>query len=119
MGTVVEDLIGDRGLEAIAVRNGSGGPSQLEVRALFVFIGADPRTDWLSGEVALDDKGFVLAGSELAATPDGPATSLALETSAPGVFAVGDVRSGSIKRVASAVGEGSMAVRMVHQHLAA
>ena len=119
MRTQVDELMGDRSLDAIALRNGGTATSELPVRALFVFIGADPRTNWLSGVVELDDKGFVLTGSELASVPNSPAAPLALETSEPGVFAVGDVRSGSIKRVASAVGEGSMAVRMVHQHLAA
>jgi thioredoxin reductase (NADPH) len=117
-GTQVQELIGDRGLEALTISNGDG-PTRLPAKALFVFIGADPRTGWLTDEVMLDNKGFVLTGAELAAaTGTGDALPLALETSAPGVFAVGDVRSGSIKRVASAVGEGSMAVRLVHQHLA-
>jgi thioredoxin reductase (NADPH) len=117
--TQVDELIGDRGLEALMVRDGEGQSSQLDVKALFVFIGADPRTGWVTDEVMLDGKGFVLTGTELAAASEvGAAQPLALETSAPGVFAVGDVRSGSIKRVASAVGEGSMAVRLVHDHLA-
>jgi thioredoxin reductase (NADPH) len=117
--TQVDELLGDRGLEALMVRNGNGERTRLEAKALFVFIGADPRTGWLTDEVLLDGKGFVLTGSELAAASDvGEAQPLALETSAPGVFAVGDVRAASIKRVASAVGEGSMAVRLVHQHLA-
>jgi thioredoxin reductase (NADPH) len=117
--TQVEELLGERGLEGLAVSNGNGARTQLDVKALFVFIGADPRTGWLTDEVMLDAKGFVLTGPELAAASEvGAAQPLALETSAPGVFAVGDVRSGSIKRVASAVGEGSMAVRLVHDHLA-
>jgi thioredoxin reductase (NADPH) len=119
--TQVDELIGDRGLDALMLRNGSGDGSdrsQLDVKALFVFIGADPRTGWLTDEVRLDEKGFVMTGAELAAVEQTPSMPLALETSAPGVFAVGDVRSGSIKRVASAVGEGSMAVRLVHQYLA-
>jgi thioredoxin reductase (NADPH) len=117
--TQVDELIGERGLEALLLTNGSGERTRLESKALFVFIGADPRTGWLTGEVMLDSKGFVLTGSELAAAMEtSDAMPLALETSAPGVFAVGDVRSGSVKRVASAVGEGSMAVRLVHQHLA-
>jgi thioredoxin reductase (NADPH) len=117
--TEVEALIGDRSLEGLELRNGSGGPARLDVKALFVFIGADASTGWLSDEVQLDNKGFVLTGAELAAaTETGGRQPLTLETSAPGVFAVGDVRSGSIKRVASAVGEGSMAVRLVHEHLA-
>ena len=98
----------------------TGEHTQLDATALFVFIGADPNTGWLSGEVGLDDKDFVLTGRDLdGKLGDGAAPPLFLETSAPGVFAVGDVRSGSIKRVASAVGEGSMAVRLVHQRLAA
>jgi thioredoxin reductase (NADPH) len=118
--TEVDELVGGRSLEALMLRNGSGdgNRARLDAQALFVFIGADPGTKWLADEVRLDDKGFVLTGSELAAAESSPALPLALETSEPGVFAVGDVRSGSVKRVASAVGEGSMAVRMVHQHLA-
>jgi thioredoxin reductase (NADPH) len=94
-------------------------------RALFVFIGAEANTGWLAGTVELDERGFVLTGREL----DGSALDedawqglsrepFLLEVSMPGVFAAGDMRSGSIKRVASAVGEGSMAVRLVHQYLA-
>ena len=117
--TQVDELIGDRGLDALMLSNGGGAPTRLDCKALFVFIGADPHTGWLTDEVMLDGKGFVLTGAELAAaTETGDAQPMALETSAPGVFAVGDVRSGSVKRVASAVGEGSMAVRLVHQHLA-
>jgi thioredoxin reductase (NADPH) len=118
--TEIDELIGDRGLDALMVRNGNGVRSRLDVKALFVFIGADASTSWLADEVLLDAKGFVLTGGELAAATDVDGRPpLTLETSAPGVFAVGDVRSGSIKRVASAVGEGSMAVRLVHEHLAA
>ena len=113
--TVVDELIGDRGLEALMLRGPGDVRSRLDLKALFVFIGADPRTEWLGEELMLDNKGFVLTGAELAAAGGpGDAQLLTLETSAPGVFAVGDVRSGSIKRVASAVGEGSMAVRLVH-----
>jgi thioredoxin reductase (NADPH) len=80
---------------------------------LFVFIGAQPCTGWLAAGVALDDHGYVLTGPDAGA---GPASLL--ETSRRGVLAVGDVRSGSIKRVASAVGEGAMAVRLIHNYLA-
>ena len=108
----VRELLGERRLEGVVVEDlDTAERRTLEVRDLFVFIGADPHTDWLDGHVALDDKGFVLTG------PDAGA-DMVLETSLPGVLAVGDVRSGSIKRVASAVGEGSMAVRLVHEHLA-
>jgi thioredoxin reductase (NADPH) len=118
--TQVDELLGDRGLEGVMLTNGSGERTRLDVKALFVFIGADPRTGWLTNEVMVDGKGFVLTGPELvgAAADLGSVQPLSLETSAPGVFAVGDVRSGSVKRVASAVGEGSMAVRLVHEHLA-
>jgi thioredoxin reductase (NADPH) len=120
--TEVSGLEGERSLEAVAVRDGrTGATTSLDAQALFVFIGADPHTEWLGGQVAADPKGFLLTGEDLhAANPDRPApTPLFLETSEPGVFAVGDVRAGSIKRVAAAAGEGSMAVRMVHQRLAA
>ena len=116
--TEVVELIGDRAVEKLVIEdNRSGERRELATPALFVFVGADPRTRWLNGEVELDAKGFVLTDREVEArlAPDTP--PLTLETSQPGVFAVGDVRSGSIKRVASAVGEGSMAVRLVHEHL--
>jgi thioredoxin reductase (NADPH) len=107
-GTEVRGLVGDRVLEQLEVEDLTTGERRtLDARALFVFIGADPHTGWLGDEVALDDRGFVLTGGN----------GRLLETSCPGAFAVGDVRSGSIKRVASAVGEGSMSVRMVHEHL--
>lgn len=94
--------------------------TRLAARALFVFIGAAPHTRWLSGHIALDADGFVLTGSDAGAfqTAGISRAPLPLETSSPGVFAVGDVRRGSVKRVASAVGEGAMAVRLVHEHLA-
>ena len=90
------------------------------MRALFVFIGAKPCTTWLSSLIALDDDGFVLTGEHVA-TDDSwwhkGRRPFPLETNRPGVFAIGDVRSGSIKRVGSAVGEGAMVVRLVHDHL--
>jgi thioredoxin reductase (NADPH) len=88
-----------------------------------VFIGADPCTEWLGATLATDEHGFLLTGQDLHLTYLDPARDgrdrppLPLETSRPGVFAAGDVRAGSIKRVASAVGEGAMAVRMIHQYL--
>jgi thioredoxin reductase (NADPH) len=96
----------------------------LDVCGLFIFIGADPCTEWLDGQLAKDDDGFLLTGGDLDVTHldvdpiNGGRPPMPLETSLPGVFAVGDGRTGSIKRVASAVGEGSMSVRLVHQHLA-
>jgi thioredoxin reductase (NADPH) len=116
--TEVRELLGEKGLEGVVVEdNRTGARREVEARALFVFIGAEPHTGWLGDEIALDPKGFVLTGRDAAPAAEAGAP-LPLETSRPGIFAVGDVRSGSIKRVASAVGEGSMAVRLVHEHLA-
>ena len=121
-GEVVE-LRGDGGLESVVIHDTrSGERSEVDVRALFVFIGASPRTDWLGGTVATDEHGFLLTGRDVQGddlAEYGDERPYFLETSRPGIFAVGDVHSGSIKRVASAVGEGSMAVRLVHQRLAA
>jgi thioredoxin reductase (NADPH) len=92
--------------------------------AVFVFIGTRPRSDWLPPEVLRDAKGFVLTGRDLVAAPEYPRIwkesrePLPLETSVPGVFAAGDVRAGAMNRVASAVGEGSMVVRLAHEYLA-
>jgi thioredoxin reductase (NADPH) len=93
-------------------------------RSLYVFIGAAPRTDWIDGFIQRDDRGFILTGPDLirqGKRPNGwtiERDPFLLETSVPGVFAVGDVRHGSIKRVASGVGEGSIAIQFVHAHLA-
>jgi thioredoxin reductase (NADPH) len=86
---------------------------------LFIFIGADAETGWLPPEIALDRRGYVLTGPDLGATDGWPLERdpFLLETSVPGVFAAGDVRSGPVKRVAAAVGEGSMAIAFVHQFL--
>jgi thioredoxin reductase (NADPH) len=118
----IAELSGGAGLEMAVVRDTrTGARSEMAATAVFVFIGASPHTDWLRGDVAMDEDCFLLTGrdvedSDLPSYADG--RPFFLETSQPGVFAVGDVRSGSIKRVASAVGEGSMAVRLVHQRLA-
>jgi thioredoxin reductase (NADPH) len=112
----VRELVGDGDLEAVVAEdNRTGETTTIPARALFVFIGAEPHTRWLGDRLALDPRGFILTGSDV--RTDGVAP-LPLETTLPGVFAAGDVRCGSIKRVASAVGEGSMAVRLVHEHLA-
>ena len=114
--TEVRTLLGEEGITGVEIESGVDESRRtLDVCALFVFIGAEPHTTWLSGQIALDDHGFVLTGKDLPADTDGR-MRLPLETSRPGVFAAGDVRSGSIKRVASAVGEGSMAVRLVHDY---
>jgi thioredoxin reductase (NADPH) len=107
----------DGHLRRLRVR-GPDGDEVLDADACFVFIGAAPRTDWLAGVVARDERGFILAGPD--ARADGwplKRDPYLLETSVPGVFVAGDVRARSIKRVASAVGEGSMAVSLVHQYL--
>ena len=111
---------GDDGrLRRLRVRGPDGEESSLDADACFVFIGASPRTDWLEGVVARDDRGFILAG--LDAKGDGwplKREPYLLETNVPGIFVAGDVRARSIKRVASAVGEGSMAVSLIHRYLA-
>jgi thioredoxin reductase (NADPH) len=125
LSTEIREMHGEDFLEALTLEeNQSGSTSQVPARAAFVFIGADPCTDWLDGGLAKDEHGFILTGQQLQLMHLDPAAdgrqreALPLETSLPGVFAVGDGRSGSIKRVASAVGEGAMAVRLIHDHLA-
>jgi thioredoxin reductase (NADPH) len=121
--TEVRELVGDRALEALVVENNQTGERRrIEARELFVFIGAKPHTGWLGDKLALDDRGFVLTGRAARPAENGEGQDAGhepylLETSLPGVFAAGDVRSGSIKRVASAVGEGAMAIRLVHARL--
>jgi thioredoxin reductase (NADPH) len=124
--TEVVGAAGDEHLEKLTLRDRNTGDEQVvDAHWLFVFIGAEPRTDWLDGIVARDDHGFVLSGPDLPPAPDSRGPSgwepdrdpFHLETSLPGVFAVGDVRGGSVKRVASAVGEGAMAVSLVHRWL--
>jgi thioredoxin reductase (NADPH) len=108
----------DGHLARVRVRNGDGAEEVLDADACFVFIGAAPRTDWLDGVVARDERGFILAGPDAKVAGWGLARDpYLLETTVPGVFVAGDVRARSIKRVASAVGEGSMAVSLVHQYL--
>ncbi|HZG94815.1 MAG TPA: FAD-dependent oxidoreductase [Mycobacteriales bacterium] len=120
-GCEVTAARGEGHLEAITIRDrGTGRAEEVATSWLFVFIGAAPRTDWLGDRVARDPHGFVVTGNDLTAgswtLPSRP--PFALETSVPGVFAAGDVRLDSMKRVASAVGEGAMAVYQVHRFLA-
>ena len=120
VGTEVRELHGDQALEAITVQDSQTGACRVvKARALFVFIGATPCTGWLGGLVDLDDHGFVRTGPAASAPAEAAASAgaepLMLETSRPGVFAVGDVRSGSAKRVAAAVGEGAMAIRLAFE----
>jgi thioredoxin reductase (NADPH) len=118
LNTEVRELLGDDSLEAVVVEHHPDGERRrLEARELFVFIGADPCTAWLGDSVALDRRRYVLTGPEAAGPERREDPPLLLETSLPGVLAAGDVRAASIKRVASAVGEGAMAVRLVHEHL--
>ena len=113
---------GEAALEAIDVRSSATGQTQrLESGGLFMFIGADAETGWLPPEIALDGRGYVLTGADVIAAG---AWQLErdpqlLETSVPGIFACGDVRSGPVKRVAAAVGEGSMAIAFVHEYFKA
>lgn len=124
--TEIVGLEGETQLESVRwIDKKAGETSSHDIRRVFIMAGASPRTEWLRGCVAMDDKGFILTGRDLEASggsnghrwtlPRGP---LMLETSLPGVFAVGDVRSGNVKRVASAVGEGAISVHLVHRALA-
>jgi thioredoxin reductase (NADPH) len=111
----VTELAGDGGsLKAVTWRDGrTGADTRLALGHLFLFIGAEPNTDWLAGSgAALDGKGFLATG------PDAAPGAHPLETSLPGVFAIGDVRCGSTKRVAAAVGEGAQVVAAIHAYLA-
>ncbi len=121
--TEVQEAHGETSLQALTLTNAETGETQtVPATALFIFIGAMPCTEWLGDTVQRDKQGFVLTGSDLyvagkpGRTPDRP--PFLLETSMPGVFAAGDVRLGSIKRVASGVGEGSIAIQFVHRYLA-
>ncbi|HUJ30455.1 MAG TPA: FAD-dependent oxidoreductase [Candidatus Acidoferrum sp.] len=122
--TEITALEGEAHLEQVTWRdNLSGETSVHAIRHVFIMAGASPRTEWLQGCVALDSKGFILTGRDLDGANGGPHWAMSrppqmLETSLPGVFAVGDVRSGSVKRVASAVGEGAIAIHLVHRTLA-
>jgi thioredoxin reductase (NADPH) len=124
--TEIVGLEGETQLERVRWANKETGEiSTHEIRHIFIMAGASPRTDWLQGCLALDEKGFILTGRDLETYLGGdghkwplPRGPLMLETSLPGVFAVGDVRSGNVKRVASAVGEGAISVHLVHRALA-
>jgi thioredoxin reductase (NADPH) len=124
-GSEVARVEGDGHVERVALTCLADGKTTLEdADALFIFIGTSPRSDWLPAEVLRDAKGFVLTGRDLMAADDFARTwkeqrePLLLETSVPGVFAAGDLRAGAMNRVASAVGEGSMVVRLAHEYLA-
>jgi thioredoxin reductase (NADPH) len=124
LNTEVREVRGNGMLSAVVAENNKTGQRlTIETRALFVFIGAVPNTGWLRGTLMLDDHGFIPTGPaalhphDSDNQPQSPRPPMALETSLPGVFAAGDVRSGSVKRVAAAVGEGSMAIRQIYDYL--
>jgi thioredoxin reductase (NADPH) len=123
--TTVVDGHGDGRLEELVLHESSTGETRrVAAAALFVLIGAQPHTAWLPDSIQRDQHGFVLTGNDAvpastaAAGGGKPRSPLPLETTMPGVFAAGDVRHGSVKRVASAVGEGGVSIRSVHQYLA-
>ena len=122
--TTVEEAHGDEHLETLSLRHlPSGETDEVQANHVFIFIGAEPRTDWLAGVLERDDRGFVLTGPDLMVDGQRPRGWSAdrdpwpLEASVPGVFVAGDVRADSVKRVASAVGEGAMAVTLAHRYL--
>jgi thioredoxin reductase (NADPH) len=124
-GSEVTGVDGDYRLEKIKIRNNNTGDETIHAaRALFIFIGAKPSTGWLNGDVIKDEKGFIITGRDLLKQKDYkkywklPREPYFLETSSSGIFASGDVRSGAMARVASAVGEGAMAIKFIHEYLA-
>ena len=111
---------GEKSLIGVELRDkASGDTTTLDSGGLFIFIGADAETAWLPDEIALDERGYVLTGTDMREAGHWPTgrDPYLLETSVPGIFACGDVRYGPVKRVAAAVGEGSMAIAFVHQYL--
>ena len=123
--TELAGVEGDGHVERATLTSTADGATTIEaVDAVFVFIGTRPRSDWLPDEVVRDSRGFVLTGRDLMTDPEYPRVwketrePASLETSVPGVFAAGDIRASAMNRVASAVGEGSMVVRFVHEYLA-
>jgi len=124
LGTVVDEAHGDKHLDCLTLRHlRSAATEQVQTSHLFIFIGAQPRTDWLAGVLDRDERGFILTGPDLVVDGQRPRGWFAdrdpwpLEASVPGVFVAGDVRADSVKRVASAVGEGAMAVTLAHRYL--
>ena len=125
LNSIVSEVRGDRMLDSLTVTNTKTGELQsFKADGLFIFIGADPNTNWLGDSIKLDSHGFILTGSDL--VQDSSKTikawplerqPLLLETIIPGIFAAGDVRYGSVKRIAAGVGEGSTAIQLIHDYL--
>ena len=116
----MSELIGDEALDEVVLHDlRTDAEHRVPTTALFVLIGAAPYTSWLQGEIPLDAKGFILTGPAADGSDGSDGSDGLFETRRPGVFAVGDVRSGSVKRVASAVGEGAVVIRQVHEFLEA
>jgi thioredoxin reductase (NADPH) len=120
----VTEVHGGERLESVSIAcDETGDMRQVPANSMFVFIGAEPRTTWLDGIIERNERGFILTGPDLMRSGKRPKGWLLerdpslLETNIPGIFAVGDVRYGSVKRVASGVGEGSVAIQFVHQYL--
>jgi thioredoxin reductase (NADPH) len=107
LSTTIVDAAGEGRLQELTLRDASGARELVPADAVFVLIGGRPRSDWLPQEVERDERGFILTGGG----------EHVFETSLPGVFAIGDVRAGSVKRVASAVGEGAVVIQQVHRYL--
>jgi thioredoxin reductase (NADPH) len=118
LNSIVVDAAGDTRLRSVTVHDQLRNVrEEAPAAALFILIGAEPRTDWLPTEIERDERGYIVTGAEIGRLTEGDRWPLRLETSMSGVFAVGDVRLGSLKRVAAAVGEGSSAIRHVHDYL--
>ena len=125
LNSTVSEVRGEHMLDSLTVTNTKTGEQQfLKADGLFIFIGADPNTNWLGDSIKLDSHGFILTGSDL--VQDSSKTikawplerqPLLLETIIPGIFAAGDVRYGSVKRIAAGVGEGSTAIQLIHDYL--
>jgi thioredoxin reductase (NADPH) len=125
LGTRVVDGHGDMHLDAVTVESANGKHETLRTHGLFVLVGGTPHTQWLADVVEMDSKGYILTGRDVLRSARAPnrwsleREPYFLETSMPGVFAAGDARCRSVKRVASAVGEGATAIQLVHEYLRA
>jgi thioredoxin reductase (NADPH) len=123
-GSKVVEALGDGRLHQLRIAR-PDGEHTVNATGLFIFIGAEPKTDWLPASVLKDERGFVFSGNDLKRCSQFsrqwqlPRDPYLLESSVPGIFVAGDVRHGSVKRAASAVGEGSIAVQFIHQYMAA